>query len=78
MVNLLRSQEQISTGLKINRPSDDPINATATIRMDSTLEAQQQYLNNIDRASKVTNVADGTLASMSDLINQAHSIGTDN
>ncbi len=78
MVNLLHQQEKLSTGLRIVRPSDDPIGATAAIRMDDVLEAQDQYLNNIDNASKSMDLADSTIGSMRDLITQAHDIALEN
>ncbi len=78
MVNLLHKQEQLATGLRIIRPSDDPVGATAAIRMDDLLEAQDQYLKNIDNASKAMNLADSTISSMRDLINQAHTLGLEN
>lgn len=79
LTDLLREQERLSTGERILRPSDDPIEATGVIRMDEMLSAQQQYLANIDHASKVMNIADSTINSMYSLLNQAHSqIGLDN
>lgn len=78
MVNLLHQQEKLATGLRIVRPSDDPIDATAAIRMDDVLEAQDQYLTNIDNASKAMNLADSTIGSMRDLITQAHDLALEN
>ncbi len=78
MVNLLKTQEQLAAGLRILRPSDDPVDATAIIRMDEIVEAQQQYLANIDHASKAMNLADSAVTSMRDLIVQAHDIALEN
>jgi flagellin-like hook-associated protein FlgL len=69
LVNLLKEQERLSTGLNIVRPSDNPIEATAVLRMQETLAQQEQYLSNIDHASKVMNMADTTLQSINDLLN---------
>ncbi len=78
MVDLLHKQEQLATGLRIVRPSDDPVGATSAIRMEDLLEAQDQYLKNIDNAVKSMNLADGTISSISDLVNQAHTLGLEN
>jgi flagellar hook-associated protein 3 FlgL len=78
LVKLLQSQEQLSTGQQINRPSDDPINAAATIRMEDFLGAQKQYLDNIDNATKVMDIGDGTIGSINDLMVQAHNLALEN
>jgi len=78
LVALLHEQEKLSTGLRIVRPSDDPIQASAAIRMDELLEAQQQYLDNVDNASKVMNIADNTLGSITTLTQQAHTLALEN
>ena len=43
-------QEQLATAKRINRPSDDPIGATRSMRLRSTLESNQQYDTNIEDA----------------------------
>ncbi|MFA5864402.1 MAG: hypothetical protein WC975_06915 [Phycisphaerae bacterium] len=79
MVSLLRSQEQLSTGLRILRPSDDPIGASAAIRMEETLAAQQQQLDNMDHAGKVMDTANSTMMSIrQNLLNQAQTLALDN
>ncbi len=78
MVKLLQQQERLSTGLRIVRPSDDPINASAVIRMEDLLGAQQQYLDNIENTSKIMNIADSTIGSINDLMIQAHDLALEN
>lgn len=46
---ILMLQEQVSTGKRINRPSDDPIGQAEIINFDKSLLASDQYLRNIDR-----------------------------
>jgi flagellin-like hook-associated protein FlgL len=77
MVQLLQEQERLSTGLQIVRPSDDPIKAAATIRMDEILEAQNQYLANIKNGVTVMDIADNTLSSIFDLTTQAHTLANE-
>lgn len=75
---LLHQQEQLSTGRRILRPSDNPIDATATIRMDDLLEAQQQYLTNIDYASKTINVSYDAIGSIQLLVREADGLAIEN
>lgn len=77
LVQLLKKQEQLSSGLQIVRPSDDPIQAASTIRMDEILEAQNQYLANIKNAVTVMDIADNTLSSIFDLTIQAHTLANE-
>ncbi len=44
---LLALQEQLATGLRVNRPSDDPIDARRAINTRSLIEKNEQYLSNI-------------------------------
>jgi len=78
MVQLLQKQEQLATGLRVLRPSDNPIDTTAGMRLEDLLEAQQQYLANVDHASKVMNLADATLTSVRDLVIEAHNLALEN
>ncbi|MFC1558293.1 flagellar hook-associated protein FlgL [candidate division KSB1 bacterium] len=43
-------QQQLASAKRINRPSDDPIGATRSMRLRSTLESNQQYDTNIEDA----------------------------
>ena len=48
---LLQLQEQLSTGLKVNRPSDDPLAARRAVNVRSLIAKDQQYQSNISGAS---------------------------
>lgn len=72
MISLLQSQEQLSSMQKINRPSDNPIDATSAMRLDDMLSAQNQFLQNISNGVKVMNVADETTQSVYELALEAH------
>ncbi|GAA4873874.1 flagellar hook-associated protein FlgL [Paenibacillus vulneris] len=41
-------QEQMSTGRRINRPSDDAVGITYSLRYRSELDANDQYIKNVD------------------------------
>lgn len=78
MVNLLHTQEQLATGLSLVRPSDNPVDATAIIRMEEIVEAQKQYLTNIENASSAVSLADANIGSMHELVNQAYEVALEN
>ncbi len=40
-------QEKLATGKRINRPSDDPLGATTSLRLRSLLESNKQFEDNI-------------------------------
>ena len=55
-------QEQIATGKRVNKPSDDPIGTTEALRLRKVLSQMEQYGENIKHGSswlEVTNVALG-------------------
>ena len=54
---LLRLQEQITGGKRINRPSDDPIGQAAVIRFEKSLASSDQYLRNIERLTSFTSAS---------------------
>lgn len=71
-------QEQISTGSKLLRPSDDPVGATKAMSYRTQLTQNEQYDTNLDTAAKwldTTDTALGTLGSamtrVQELITQA-------
>jgi len=72
---IARAQQQVSTGLRIQRPSDDPSASTQAMRAGSSLTAITQYRRNIDRATARTAAEEGTLDSLSDALTRAKELG---
>lgn len=73
---LFRVQQQLSTGLAINAPSDDPVKAAAVGVLDDRLERSAQVKRNLSHASSSLDTADNALQEASDLAHQARSIAT--
>jgi flagellar hook-associated protein 3 FlgL len=48
---LLKLQEQLATGLRVNSPSDDPLAARTAINIRQTMSRSDQYLGNISGAN---------------------------
>src|SRR5215216_1117225 len=66
--DLLKTQEIISTGKRVNRPSDDPV-AYNRIVLDRTADAvASQRLRNIEFGTQRLDAADGTLASVNTVL----------
>lgn len=62
------SLERLSTGLRINRGSDDPSGLVISEQLRSQLSSLNQSISNSQNATNLLNVADAALASVSDLL----------
>ena len=71
---LMNVQAQLSSGLRILRPSDDPSGATVAMSLDSQLERQNSYLSNIQFVGDYLDTVDSTLQEATDLVNEAYSL----
>jgi flagellar hook-associated protein 3 FlgL len=65
---LMTSNEQASSQLKINQPSDDPVGMTQVLNDRSDLAALSQYTNNITTAKGWLGQADSTLTEVSTVV----------
>ena len=59
---LQESQEILATGLRIRRPSDDPLGASIALRLRAEIIEINRYVANIDRAESFINAAEGSLS----------------
>jgi flagellar hook-associated protein 3 FlgL len=66
--NLNQTQQQISTGLRIVTPADDPAGAALALQITQTDATNTQYLSNIGAAQNATNLAEGALQSVTTLM----------
>jgi flagellin len=65
---LSRSVERLSSGLRINRASDDPAGLIISESLQSQISGQQQAVKNAQDASNLINTADGSLSQINDLL----------
>jgi len=70
-VDLLRAQTQMSTGMRVNRPSDDPGAAVSSLHIDQLLDAQNQHLENLRFAGNFLSTMDTALGDVADLLLEA-------
>ncbi len=67
-------QNQITSGSRITRPSDDPIGAAQALGLQESLDQSQQYGRNIDQAVSWLNTSDSALQSITDSIHRAREL----
>ncbi len=71
---LVAISQELSTGRRINQPSDDPVGVGQSITLNSLQSGIQQYLSNLNTAKGSLGTIDNTASSISDLMNQAYSL----
>lgn len=76
LLQLTKANEQNSTQLRINRPSDDPSGYSQARQLDSVIAGLDQYASNIDTAKAWLNQADSTLVSASTLMTSIKGLAT--
>jgi flagellin-like hook-associated protein FlgL len=71
MVNL---QEQLATGKRLRKPSDDPIDVANSIKLRTKHTQLKQYKRNIEDGLAIMGVASSAMASMNDLLHRSREL----
>ena len=71
---MAQTQEKLSTGRLINRPSDSPSGTVAAMRLRDTLAGAQQYQRNAQDGMAWLGTTDAALTSITDQARQARDI----
>lgn len=74
---MVKTQENITTGKRVNRPSDDPAEISSILSHRTTISSLEQYTENINKAKLHINTADDVLGMVSDLLRDAKEIAYD-
>jgi flagellar hook-associated protein 3 FlgL len=74
MRRLAAAEEQISSGKRINRLSDDPFGAARAVDLKSFQASLDQYKKNIDSALPFLNQTDSVLGEADDVLNRAREV----
>lgn len=74
MGRLARSQEQLSTGRLINRPSDSPTGTNDAMRLRAQIAADTQYTRNASDGLAVLGQTDSTMITMLDNVRRARDL----
>jgi len=61
-------QEQLSTGLRVNRPSDDPIDARRAISVRNSIANNEQFLSNISDVGPQLEESASALLNLQDIL----------
>ena len=82
LTNLFQSQAQedralqeVSTGRRVNKPSDDPAAAAALIQNEALASRTDQYTQNTTSVQGLLQTADSTLSSVVTALNRAITLG---
>ena len=67
-VNLNQTQEQVSTGKRVNRPSDDPVAAARILKLDQEVGRIETYQRKVGLAENRLQLEESSLDSMVDII----------
>ncbi len=70
------AQDQVSSGLKLTKMSDDPTAASQVVRAQASLRGIDQYTRNATGTSTLLNAEDGALQQITDILNRAKELGT--
>jgi flagellar hook-associated protein 3 FlgL len=65
---LAKLQQQISTGVRLTKPSDDPAAASKILQLEQTVSLNLQYQSNINLAEQRLNQQDAVLANYDSLL----------
>ena len=74
LARLATYQEQLSTGKKLNRISDDVVAARQSLRYRADENASGKYLDNIDKSLAFMGATDTALSEITELFDQTKSI----
>ncbi len=70
-----KALEELSTGRRVNVPSDDPAASAALVEANVRSEAVDQYSQNVDSLKNMMSLADTALGNIVSQVNQAISLG---
>ena len=65
---LQTTQEILATGLRIRRPSDDPLGTATALRLRAEIIEINRYISNIDRAESFVTATEGALGIMNEVL----------
>lgn len=71
---LNETQQRLSSGKQINRPSDSPGGTVSSMELRSSLAQQQQYTRNADDGIAWLNIADSALQGVDEKVTRARSL----
>ena len=77
-LDLFTEQGRLTTGRSFLSIGDDPIAAGRSLKLQETLDQQAQLLANTQHGSNYLDAADGAASEIDDLLNEAHTLASQN
>ncbi len=74
LTRMEKLQDQLSSGRRINKPSDDPVGISFSMRYRSELETNDQYQRNVDSALSWLTYLDETLGQAGDVVQRTREL----
>jgi len=71
---LMQLQEQLSTGLKVNDPSDDPLAARRAVNVRAAMEKTEQYITNISSTESQLTETDSALQTVTNVLQRTREL----
>jgi flagellar hook-associated protein 3 FlgL len=71
---LATTQQQLSTGLRINQPSDDPYGASLAIQLKNDMQGLSNYSNAVNDGTAWTSAADTSLSNVMSMLQRAQEL----
>src|SRR5262249_50699700 len=72
---VLKAQEVVTTGKKVNRPSDNPAAASDILRINSEMSQIDQFSRNVSFAQGKLQNTDGVLDTLQNVVERAVTLG---
>lgn len=72
--NLEKYEKQLSSGRKINLPSDDPAGLIKALRLRSNINTGEQYISNINEATSFMETTDSALNNVGQILNRTREL----
>lgn len=68
------AQQDVATGKKLRRPSDDPLGAERAVNLRAALHATDQQLRNVSEAQGWLTATEDAMGAVGNVINRAHEL----
>ena len=75
---LLKVQNELATGRKLNTPSDNPGDAAMAAQIRKTLEQRMSFTDNLDASNNQLSAVDTSLGNITDLLQQGQTLASAN
>lgn len=73
--DIAQAVERVSSGLRFQRASEDPVAAAQVMRTSGSLRALEQYRRNVDEATARMSAEEGVLDQLTSVLSRANELG---